>query len=240
MKRLFLLIAQMLIIVACSQDLPQADLFGISEFTNFSNAPKTKSSQDVDYEVYEIIKAGYIDFIDNQYGIRISVEEASELGYSIEGYNYLENQLMIANEQILQDIEKWENDPEVKEWHIIDCTYGNVDDMDSTLELISIKTRQEQTVTMPGGTISATLGTPGECSTFAPNGMKGVSGDCYAHVALGAVSKVVTNFFGGIHSASRVGNGKLSVPIAASNTYGRIQFITSDSNGGIFSWNGYM
>lgn len=35
-------------------------------------------------------------------------------------------------------------------------------------------------------------------------------------------------------------NGNLSVAIAASNTYGTIQFTTSDSNGGTYSWYGYL
>lgn len=69
--------------------------------------------------------------------------------------------------------------------------------------------------------------------------MRGVTGHCYNYGSLVAFNLVETNFFGDVQSKFRLGNGELSVEISASNTYGTLTYTTSDSNGGIYSWQGY-
>ena len=70
--------------------------------------------------------------------------------------------------------------------------------------------------------------------------MLGVEGNCYAYVAPVPNHQIQTNFMGSVQMASRFGNGVLKVGIAASNVYGRITYISSDSYRSTCSWHGYM
>ena len=186
MKVHFLFIFIVFASMSCTRDVFEE--LSMMESPKHHGMVLTKSLQETEYEALKIIEAGYIEFDNYQYRLKISLEEAIELGYSLDSYNYMDAQLHLENEQILQDIANWENDPNINEWHIDDCTYSTT----SIVVLPSLKTRQEQTVTMPSGSISATLGVPGGVSIFAPNGMKGINGHCFSNVALVGWSEVRT------------------------------------------------
>lgn len=197
---------------------------------NWANTTKTINDDEIG--AYELIKDGYIEFFDNKYSITISQNEAILLGYSESGYELLKNQLHLANNILDTKIAEWDKDPSIKKYDLIDCTY----------DAISIPSEYTGTISRnatPQGTIKATLGAPDYAYFFAPLEMRGVTGHCYNYGSLVAFNLVETNFFGDVQSKFRLGNGELSVEISASNTYGTLTYTTSDSNGGIYSWQGY-
>lgn len=211
-------------IMSCTQDL-------LSTIDNtdcsFNEIKTTKSTQNEEIVAYRIIQDGYLEFVDNLYKIKFSSEQAEYLGYSLKGYEYLYNKLLIANELISQKIYEWNNNPNIKYCELKDCTYNNTD--------ISLKNNTGPFF----GTIYATLGYPSSISVFAPNGTLEIRGNCYNGVSLLAVNIVETNFLGSIISKIRIGSGDLNVNIAASNTYGSITYTTSDSYTSNYSWQLY-
>ena len=103
----------MFLVVACAKETPQFDDFAHSESDVVSSNPMTKSNQKSEFGAQDIVDAGYIEFVDNQYSLRISLKEAQKLGYDKEDYLYLEDMLREVNESIQQQIASWENDPEI-------------------------------------------------------------------------------------------------------------------------------
>lgn len=223
-----------LVFMACSKEMPFDNKNGVAEIRKEQQVVVFKSTDAYQSAAFEIIKSGYLEFYGNEYSIALTLEEAMGLGYSAESYRFLESQLILANQFISQQISHWENDPDVVTYEIVDCTYDSSDDYPVNY----CETRA--TVQMPSGVIEATTAgnsTP-PVQVLAPHEMIGVTGHCFSPVAPVPVHIVTTDFGGSLKSKTRVLNGNITVEIGCSGTYGRIQYMPSDSYGGTFGWHG--
>lgn len=217
-----------LILLSCSKERLLENVRD-AEVVIYNEYQLTKSDDDV-IIASEIIKAGYLKFVDNAYQISITSEEAYNLGYTKSAYEMLEEQLLVVNELIAEKILQYESDPTISYYVIEDCTYENFEDEQLLVAGF---------VEMPRGVMEASLGAPATMTFWAPNEMKSLTGHCYANTVLFIAGHFVeTHFGGGNIFKSRMGNGYLSIGISASHTSGTIKYTTTDSYGGKFSWEG--
>lgn len=234
MKTRIALVLLMFIVMSCGKDLVTIEKSCQMIMSDADCSVLTKAT-DAQASAFEIVKAGYVKFEENEYKLDITLEEALANGYLREGYDLLANQLSVANQYLADMIYLWENDPNVNDYVLEDCTYVMNNGENETGYIT------KSTVEMPRGKLTAyETGVPAVSGhIYAPLEMKGVTGYCFSPVAQTPVHIVVTNYFGSVRSRSRLMNGEISVEIAASATYGTIQYTTTDSYGGTFTWQGY-
>ena len=199
-----------LMLVSCSKRMP----YVVTDNFDEMQSVVTKSTGKDQNSALGIIKAGYLEFYDNEYSIALTLEEALELGYSAEGYRYLESQLILANQFIAEQVSQWKNDPNIAFFEIKDCTYESPND-----HFVN-NYYAKSTAEMPSGVIEAPTGgnsTP-PVQVYAPHEMKGITGHCFSPVAFLPVHIVTTDFGGGLISKTRVLNGSITVGISASGS----------------------
>lgn len=79
-------------LLSCSQETHSPDLTEVQ-------------SLDVKELAFDIIENGYLDFINNQYELKITKNEALDLGFSSEGYDYLFNSAEQINKSIRREMD---------------------------------------------------------------------------------------------------------------------------------------
>lgn len=191
----------------------------------------TKTHQNIEEEAYAILQSGNIEFVDNEYRLKLTPDEAFSAGFSREGYEFLRAQLDLANDFIKTEILERSTDKKIT---ITDYTYYKNDNAGET---VNLNPRAIEPPSKPRGTIFAILGDPKVVGVYAPHGMTRIEGHCYGTTGLIALHVVTTSFFQEI-TVTRIGSGLISVNIGGSNTHGNIKYSTMDSHGAIFAWQG--
>lgn len=176
------------------------------------------------------VLVGYLELNNERYVLNISAEDAENLGVSLDLYEKVQEELQTTN-ALIQTLK---NDP------------------NTTLELTNPKSVQETRSNWDSPTLyvapSGTLSTNGQEEAisgfiWAPAGVRGIEFLCRANAALTPVYNCKTYSSGAWQSKTAIGvlgtNTSVQVPIYVSNDNIRVAFSTSDSNGGIATYQGY-
>ena len=160
------------------------------------------------------------------------------LGYSYETYDIIKKELTSANIIIREMISELNTQYGIND---ISVLYENDTEIPLNCNPIPIKYRSESGGGGGNGPTKGVIVTNGQEEGsqrgWAPTGTMHVECQCMSYVALTPVHVVSTRALGSAIIKSRVGTGKLNVPLDASNTYFNISYRTTDSYGGECSWN---
>ena len=230
MRNLFFL-TLLLFIVSCENSIVS---FG--EEDTLQEIINDIQTRNMDYEefVHPLIEGHYVDFVNNQYEVTISKDEAIEIGISADSYDEFLELVSKTNNLIQETIEEC-----VETSDTVIVVSNLYDTPNSYVNLPIAKTRAEPTNTMPSGTIQTNGQEEGMNPMTLPREMKFVICDCYARAAPAAGHVVTTKVFGGTKVGTGIGQHTgIKVGVSASGTVGGIYYKTTDSNGGICAWMG--
>jgi len=197
-------------------------------------------------ELVKYIIDNYIRFEGISRVIKISRDDALQLGLSAETYDKMCESIESGNKMNQKIIEEAINNPEIKYLVFIDAnrdsvvfTYGDVPPMSIAVETNDIPMMKNpgETTNMPNGTLTTALGETSSASFWAPWSMQGIKCEVFGE-PMWSSHTVKTDVFGGQLYGSRNGNGTFTVGIAASNTKGKLTYY-SNANYGKCVWNGY-
>ena len=178
-----------------------------------------------------LVAAEYLSLVDNQYVLNLTQEEAILLGISDFDYQRITKEIKCTNAEILKHLD----DPN---FIITEPNAQNEDDTEIPLVSTRIKTKTEVSSPRTIQTSGQEVGTDGG---WAPMEAKEVHFNCFTYAAIAPIYQVTTKSLGHTFAKSQVGvigkNILIVVPIAASNTDVTVTFQTSDSNGGMCTWN---
>lgn len=184
--------------------------------------------------IHPLIEGHYVDFVNNQYEVTISKDEAIEIGISADNYDEFLELVFKTNNLIQETIDKC-----VETSDTVIVVSNLYDNPKNYVNLPIAKTRAEPTNTMPFGTIQTNGQEEGMNPMTLPHSMRFVICDCYARAALAAGHVVTTKVFGGTMVGTGMGQHTgIKVGVSASGTVGGIYYKTTDSNGGICAWMG--
>lgn len=205
-----------------------------SEFNSEYNTRSLNNSED---ETHPLIEGHYVDFINNQYVINITKEEAVERGISEESYNELLYSITAGNRILMSIIDSCKNVG--KQFTVSTTLYDENNSNINKQSIPRIKIPSEST-TLPNGRIT-TNGQEEGRSTFAklPINMVYVNCNCYSNAAPFPTQIVVANSWDIPDIKSGIGkNLTLKAKFTVTNVPGEIRYSTSDSNGGTCAWQG--
>ena len=214
------------IVSSCSSD---SDFFGLDGVDYIESIENNQICEN------PLINDGYIDYIDNQYVIKISKRQALAKGISKDYYNELEISIAKGNEMLRKIIDS--------------CTAkGNTVIVESSLysdnskrySLSRTLSTDPEANELPRGLIVTTGQETGKAGVERlPTIMRSVKCNCLSNVALVPIQIVVASSFGNSNIKSGVGkNLNLHVGFPASNVPGGIEYSTTDSYGGRCAWAG--
>lgn len=231
--KLFLLTTLCAICASCYQEEDTTFEFQ----SDLANGYKTRSINNVEEQKHPLIEGHYVDFINNQYVINITKEEAAERGISEESYDELFNSITVGNRLLMSIIDSYKSAG--KQFTVSTTLY---DDNNSTINKYSIPRIKDpsESGTLPNGRIT-TKGQEEGKSTFAklPISMVYVNCNCYSNAALFPTQIVIANSWNIPDIKSGIGkNLTMKVKFSVTNVPGEIRYSTSDSNGGTCAWQG--
>ena len=238
MKKTFLLIVSIVsLLVACSTE----DYMSMEQTDNATD-PISRSM--TLYEDAVNTSSALTKFIDkyieadenHHFVITIEKDAAIETGITPEQYADVCNSVKEANECLDRFLAEIAQDSTKRVVEIIEMKPSVAYDKIMPIEPL-LKTDSE-TGGMPYGTIQTYNNLPASQSMFAPTGMTKIKCNCFC-MALAGVHVLQTDFFGGIQYAQGIGSScSVDVLISASNTWGKLTYTTSSSDGGRCVYNG--
>lgn len=203
------------------------------EYMNLNEQFMTRSSFDTNIQ-HPLLAGRFIEYVDNQYVITISEEDAAKIGVPKEEYDEITESIRRGNEMLKELIDSCNNSG--CKLTISTSMY----DENTVDDFVPILRTTEEITDFPTGRIE-TNGQESGYSTIdkLPVNMRSVDCHCFSRAALLPMQIVTTSSLGSKQVASGVGPVvKLNVSFAATNVLGSIEYRTSDSNGGICSWKG--
>lgn len=185
-------------------------------------------------QTHPLIEGRFVDFVNNQYVITITKEEALAEGISEKEYDDFFKTITEGNFILTEIIDSCVNAG--RDVIVESCIYE-----DNTVNsAIPILKTAGETVVFPYGTISTIGQEYGYASVeVLPIEMRSVDCSCYSNVAIVPMQVVVASSLGVDNVKSGFGQYiKLNVPFSATNVPGGIKYKTTDSNGGKCTWVG--
>lgn len=228
----FLLTALCVICASCSSEDNEIFEFE-SEFNSDYTSRSINSSEE---EKHPLIAGHYVDFIDNQYIINISKEEAVERGISEKSYDDFLNSVTIGNRLLASIIDSCKSVG--KDVMVSTCIYDEYQNDTETISISRLKTRSES---LPSGRITTTGQETGKYGFFVPINMKSVDFDCYSYTSPLAMQVVIAESWNIQDIKSSIGQHvTMNATFSVTNVPGGVQYKTSDSNGGTCAWRGSL
>ena len=183
--------------------------------------------------IHPLIDNQYVAYVDDQYVITISKEEALEIGITCEQYEQLDSALREGNKLLKSVIEECQQSSKK-------VTTRTLQYDDVMINTRTLKTRTESGATgLPSGVLETMGQEAASTGLDLPIEMRSVVCNCYARAALLPMHVVTTSSFGDTQIGSKLGYSvNIQVNFSANNTVGGITYRTTDSNGGICAWQG--
>lgn len=218
-----------LFVVSCTNELDDVIM------SESASGYRSRSITDAD-EKHPLIEGHYVEFVDNQYVITISEEDAVERGISKESYQEFHHAVEEANrllDDVIDDCLSRGNEVVVETSLYDGCEMNN--------SIPRVKSRSEgENENFPKGTIKTNGQEYGSAGIeLLPYNMKYVNCNCYSYAAPLPSQVVIAESFGISNVKSGIGQSiTLKVGFSVTNVPGGIRYKTTDSNGGICAWVG--
>lgn len=204
--------------------------------SEFNSGYNTRSLNNSEENTHPLIEGHYVEFINNQYVINITKEEAVERGISEESYDELFNSITVGNRLLTAIIDSCKNTG--KKVVVSTCIYDDNNEAVSKYSISRIKTRNEA-MKIPSGRITTTGQEYGKYGFFVPSYIKSINFDCYSKAALLPMQIVIAETWDIQDIKSGIGQHvTMNARFSVTNVNGGVQYATSDSNGGTCAWVG--